>query len=377
MTTEKLVRRMLTEAVAAEPEPAHAPFERVVRRRRRRSLRAAVVATALLLTAAVAVAGVHGLGTKPTLPAAPSVPPGWKLFQNPTYNLQFRYPPDWVVSGRGGFVIAPRKLSPTGSGPSTIAAPGPLFISLGLSTDYYQFVIQNGTQVTPGRLAGGRAFIRFTDTDSGAHVIDYEIDWGRSCLGRQDCGSHSVAAQIQATDPALLDRYGPTAQRIIGTLAPMHPTQASTGDPARPACRQDQWRPVFASRSRVAFDRPRWVIGASIQYLHGPACHLRTDLRLTVERSDGTAVAVPGTPSPLALEADLPEDGGTAGDIMRTATMRYWGWDNWCAQPLPQARVRITANGGVSTTRPLPPRSIQDPRFPCRPNAPWRILPLP
>jgi hypothetical protein len=374
MTTEELVRRMLTEAVAAEPEPAHAPFEQVVRRRRQRSPRVAVVATALLLTAAVAVAGIRGLGAKPTLPAAP---PGWKLFQSPAYNLQFRYPPDWVVSGRGGFTIAPHKLSPTGSRPPTIAAPGPMFISLGLSPDYYQFVIQNGTQVTPGKLAGGRSFIRWTATVSGTHIIDYEIDWGRFCLGRQNCGSHSVSAQIQATDRALLDRYGPIAQRIIDTLAPMRPTQASTGDPARPACRRDQWRPVFASRSRVAFDRPRWVIGASIQYLHGPACHLQTNLRLTVERSDGTRVAVAGTPSPLTLEADLPEDGGTAGDIMRTATMRYWGWDNWCAQPLPQARVRITANGGVSTTRPLPPHSIQDLRFPCRPNAPWKILPLP
>ena len=111
--------------------------------------------------------------------------------------------------------------------------------------------------MTPGRLAGGRAFIRWTGTVLGAHVIAYEIDWGRFCLGRQDCGSHSVSTQIQATDPAMLDRYGPTAQRIIGTLAPMHPTQASTGDPARPAGRGDQWRPVFASRSRVAFDRPR------------------------------------------------------------------------------------------------------------------------
>jgi hypothetical protein len=57
--------------------------------------------------------------------------------------------------------------------------------------------------------------------------------------------------------------------------------------------------------------------------------------------------------------------------------MRYWGWDNWCARALPQGRLRITANGGVSTTRPIPPGSIQDPRFPCQPSAPWKILPLP
>jgi hypothetical protein len=381
MTLEEQVQRMLTEAVAAEPEPAQAPLERVARRRRRRPLRAAVVAMALLLVAAVAVVGVRGLGDKPTPPATPSVPPGppgWKLFENRTYNLQFRYPSDWVVSERGGFVIAPRSLSPSGSQPSTAGGPpGPFFVSVGLSIDYYQFVIQNGTQVTPGKLPGGRAYVRFTGTTATVHYISYEIDWGRSCLGPKDCGSHSLAAQLQATDPALLDRYGPIARRIVATLAPLHPTQPSTGDPTRPACRQDQWRPVFSSRSRLAFDRPRWVIGASIQYLQGPACHLRTSLRLTVERADGSPIAVPGTPSPTTVEADLPEDGGTAADVMRTATMRYWGWDNWCAQPLPQAQVRIAADTGAATTRPLPPRSLEDPRFPCRANAPWKVRPLP
>ncbi len=382
MTIEERVRRMLTEAVTVEPAPSGAPFEQAVRRRRRRPLRAAVVAMALLLTATVVVAGVRALGTKPTLPVAPpvapAVPPDWKTFQNRTYNVQFRYPPDWVVEQQGGFVIVPRELSPNSSKPSNVGPSGPFAITVGFSTDYYLFVIQNGTQVTPGSLLGGRAFIRWTDVVSGARFINYNIDWGRYCLGVGPyCGSHSVRAAIQATSRALLDRYGPVAERIVGTFAPMRPTQASTGDPTRPACRQDQWRPVFASRSKLAFDRPRWVIGGDIQYLQGPACHLRATLRLTVERADGTAVAVPGTPSALTVEADLPEDGGAAGDVMRTATMRLWGWDNWCKQPLPQARVRVTTDSDASTTRPLPPRSIQDPRFPCQPNAPWKIVPLP
>jgi hypothetical protein len=374
MTLEEQVRRMLGEAVAAEPQPARPPLDRVLRRRRRRPLRAAVVATALLLVAAVAVVGIRGLGDKPALPSTPSTPsvppgpPGWKLFQNRAYNLQFHYPPDWVVSERGGFVVAPRSLG---------GQAGPFFLSVGLSLDYYQFVIQNGTEVTPGTLPGGRAFIRFDNTTPGARDVAYQIDWGRSCLGPQECGSHTIVANIRATDPALLDRYGPIARRIVATLTPLHPTQPSTGDPTRPACRQDQWRPVFSSRSRLAFDRPRWVVGASIQYLHGPACHLRTSLRLTVERADGRPVAVPGTPSPLTVEADLPEDGGTAADVMRTGTMRFWGWDNWCAQPVPQARVRITADTGASATRPLPPRSLENPAFPCRPDAPWKVRPLP
>jgi hypothetical protein len=100
-------------------------------------------------------------------------------------------------------------------------------------------------------------------------------------------------------------------------------------------------------------------------------------LRLTVERADGTPLTVPGTPSPFAVEADLPEGAGTGGDFLRTATMWFWRWDNWCRQPLPGVRVRVTADGGASTTRALPPPSTQDRRFPCRPGAPWRITPLP
>jgi hypothetical protein len=378
MTIEERVRRMLTEAVAAEPAPIGAPFEQALRRRQRRPLRAAVVAMALALTAAGLVAGIRAVGIKPALPVAPTVPPDWKTFQNPTDNVQFRYPPDWVVARESGLVIGPRELNPSSSKPATVGPAGPFAITVGPSLDYYLFVIQNGTQVTRGKLPGGRAFIRYTEVASGAPSIDYFIDWGRYCLGvGRNCGSHSVRATIQATNQTLLGRYGPVAERIVGTFTPLHATQASTGDPTRPACRQDQWRPEFASRSKLAFDRPQWVIGADVRFLRGPACHLRATLRLTVERTDGTAVAVPGTPSTLTVEADLPEDGAATGDVMRGATMRFWGWDNWCKQPLPQARVRVTTDSGASTTRSLPPRSIQDPRFPCQPNTPWKIVPLP
>ena len=381
MTFEEQVRRMFAEAVAVQPAPSVAPFEGTVRRQRRRRLRvAAAIATALLLAAAVAVAGIGELGSRPALPpvapAVPAVPAGWKTFQSSAYNLRFAYPPDWVVGEQGGFVVVPRGLAgPGGAKPSPAE---PFTLALALSTDHYLFVIQNGAQVTPGRLAGGRAFIRWSEVSSGVRATNYNIDWGRDCIGgARYCGSHSITAAFQAANRALLDRYGPTAERIIGTLAPIRPTLASTGDPARPACRPDQWRPVFASRSKSALDRPRWVIAGDVEYLQGPACHLQLTLRLTVERADGTAIAVPGTPSQLTVTADLPEDGGSSRQFMRTATMWFWGWDNWCRQPLPQARVRVTADGGASTTRPLPSRLIQDPHAPCRACAPWTIAPLP
>jgi hypothetical protein len=379
MTIEERVRRMLAEAVAAEPAPSGAPFDRAVRRRRQRSLRAAVVAVALLLAATAVVTGVHALTTKPgavpTVP--PAVPTGWKTFQNVGfYNLKFRYPPDWSVEGRGGFVIAPGQFA---RADSSSPVPGPFAVEVGLGPQYYLFVVQNGARVTRGRLPDGRAFIRWTSTQAGARTVNYTIDWGQYCLSSgHDCGAKSINASIQATSQALLDRYSQVAEQIVRTFQPARPTAASTGDRNRPACRPDQWRPVFSSENKVTLDGPGgWVISGDIRYLQGPACHLRTTLRLTVEQADGTPVAVPGTPSPFAVEADLPENGGVAGDVPRGATMWFWRWDNWCRQPQPTVRVRVTADSGVTTTRPLPPRSIQDPRFPCHPNAPWRIVPLP
>jgi hypothetical protein len=380
MTMEERVRRMLAEAVAAEPAPSGAPFERVVRRGRRRPLRIAATATALLLAAAVAVTGVRALGSKPALPAAPpagpAVPPSWKTFQSAPYNLTFRYPPDWVVQGHGGFVIAPRRYaSPDRSNPTV----GPFGIGVGLGGQYYLFVVQNGARVTQGRLPDGRAFIRSTLAQAGLHGVVYMIDWGQFCLApRNDCGAMSMTASIQATSKALLDRYGQVAEQIVRTFRPARPTAPSTGDPTRPACRTEQWRPVLSSENKVTLDGPAgWVIAGDVRYLQGPPCHLRTTLRLTVEHADGSPLAVPGTPSPFTVEADLPENGHVAGDVPRYATMWFWVWDNWCRQPLPDARVRVTADSGASTIRRLPPRSIQNPRFPCRPNAPWKVAPLP
>ena len=381
MTIEERVRRMLAEAVATEPAPSGAPFERALRRGRRRPLRAVAVAMVLLLAAAVAVTGVRALGSKPVLPTAPpvvpAVPPGWETFQSAgPYNLTFRYPPDWVVQGRGGFVIVPRQLaSAHGSNPTG----APFGIAVGLGPEYYLFVVQNGVRVTRGSLPGGRAFIRWTSAEAGVRLVDYNMDWGQYCFSTgQDCGSKSINAAIQADSKALLDRYGQVAEQIVRTFQPVRPTAVSTGDRARPACRPDQWRPVLSSENKATLDGPGgWVISGDIRYLQGPACHLRTTLRLTIEHADGTPVAVPGTPSPFTVEADLPENGGVAGDVPRLATMWFWVWDNWCRQPLPAARVRVTADSGESTTRPLPPRSIQDPHFPCQPNAPWKVVPLP
>ncbi len=119
------------------------------------------------------------------------------------------------------------------------------------------------------------------------------------------------------------------------------------------------------------------MIAGDIRYLQGPPCHLRTTLRLTVEHADGTAAGGAGHAVTVHSRGRPARERPRGRDVPRYATMWFWVWDNWCRQPLPDAHVRVTALGGASTTRRLPPRSIQDPRFPCWPSAPWKVAPLP
>jgi hypothetical protein len=371
MTIEERVRQMLAEAVATEPAPTGAPLERAMRRRRRRPLRVAAVATVLVLCAAVALVGVRALVTRPApLPSVPpAVPLDWKSFQSDGLNLKFRYPPDWVAQSKGNITVVPPR--PAGSGTP------PLTISVALSPEYYLFIVKNGTHVTRGTAPSGRAFIRFTDAHGATGTAVSMVDLGNFCLGNgQLCGAKTGTVSLTASSQALLDRYQRVAEQIAGTLEPARASAPSTGDPARPACRPDQWRPEFASELQSAADSPGGlVIWGDLRYLQGPACHLRTTVHLTVERADGTPVVVPGAPASFTVEADLPE-GSVKIDLPRGATLWFFEWDNWCRQPLPGARVRLTAGGG-SATRALPPRSIQSRDFPCRPGAPWSIRALP
>jgi hypothetical protein len=372
MTIEERVRQMLAEAVATEPAPSGAPFERAMRRRRQRPLRVAAVAMALVLCAAVGLVGVRALVTRPEpLPSVPpAVPTDWKAFQSDGLNLKFRYPPDWVVQSRGSITVVPPR--PAGS------ATPPVTISVSLSPEYYLFIVKNGTRVVRGTAPSGRALIRIADAQGATRTAQSMVDLGDFCLGNgQLCGAKTGTVSLSAPSQAVLDRYEQVAEQIAGTLEPARASAPSRGDPARPACRPDQWRPEFASEMESAADSPGGlVIWGDLRYLQGPACHLRTTLHLTVERADGTPIAVPGEPASFTVEADLPE-GSVETDLPRGATLWFFEWDNWCRQPLPGARVRVTADGGGSATRELPPRSIQRRDFPCRPGAPWNIRALP
>ena len=127
----------------------------------------------------------------------------------------------------------------------------------------------------------------------------------------------------------------------------------------------------------------RYVLEGGIESLGGPPCHLRVELRLEVEKPAGRALALPGNPSTITVEGDLPEDaqkgGPNSSSVQGTPLNWYWAWQEWCNTGLPQATLRITAETGASITVPGPPLADppEEPETGCqdrgRPSsiAPW------
>jgi hypothetical protein len=356
MSIEDRVRRVLAEAVATEPPPERSPFEEVTRRRRRRPLVAATAALALLLVAAVAFTGIRVREERPVRPTPTIVPPDWKQFRD--QNLSFRYPPDWVVrtdlpAFKAGLVIIPAELRDRRV---TQSRQVPFVVGLWGGEGYYR--VATAEQTSTGRLPNGRAYTEWTSVLDGRRYHMYSIDVGRVCTARSpqaDCRAHSISVTLAADTAALMDRYRQVAMAIVGTLAPVGATRPSAGDRARPPCRPDQWG--LARSPDWSFQGRSWTIEGQVRYpANGPACHLRATLRVTVQRPDGTPMAVPGTPGLITIEGDLPEDRApnnystSYSDVTTPLTWR-WAWQNWCRQPLGQTRVRVEAVGtGKSAT---------------------------
>jgi hypothetical protein len=386
MSIEDRVRRVLNEAVATEPPPERSPFEEVTRRRRRRPLVAATVALAILLVAAVAFTGIRVREERPVMPTPTIVPPDWKEFRDQEANLSFRYPPDWVVrtdlASAAYLVIVPAEFRDRRVTKST-ELPFVVGINGGVVEGYYR--IAAGEQTSTGRLPNGRAYTEWASVVNGRRLDDYSIDMGRVCAPRtsqRDCRARSASATLAADTTALMDRYRQVAMTIVGTLAPLSATKPSAGDRTRPPCRPDQWG--LAPSPIWSFQGRSWTIEGQVRYpADGPACHLRVTVRVTVQRPDGTPMAVPGTPAPITVEGDLPEDRAPNGysnsyaDVTTPLTWR-WAWQNWCRQPLGQTRVRIEAVGTGKSASELAP--LRDDYDNCRGigrDAPWGISPWP
>jgi hypothetical protein len=405
VSIEDRVRRVLSivRIIAMEPRSARAS-DRVLHRRR--LVGATVV---LLLFAGVVMAiSARDRNQRAATPLTTFGSSGWKQFRDPSRNLSFSYPSEWVVKSDHE---SPELLSVFPSEYAKLAIPPeladrplanllPFVLTIEISQSYY--IGQADAKLSQGRLSHGQPYVQFTT----AAVISppqvqppaqrwyetYSVDWGRSCMSfqgapRSDCGVHSITATIAAGRAALWDRYRPVAATIVQALTPLRATKPSFGDRTRPSCRPSQWRLVPEQGWSFIPPSRSWLIqGTVLSRGTGPACHLRATLKVSVEHSDGTLLRVPGTPARITIEGDLPEDTkSTSPDdsfAPPTPLTWRWSWSNWCSRPPGRSRIRITGPDGQSATKQLPPLQdyISQGDNPCRgvnQNAPWRISPWP
>jgi hypothetical protein len=392
MTIEDRVRRVLTDAVATEPPPRRAPLDAARRRRRRRPALAGAVAVVLVLAAVVGLVAVRS-SQRPLPSTDPTA--GWKVFSDTARNLRFRYPPGWVVRERqpGWWRIAPPDQA-TGM----LKDQPPFAVGIRAHATGYYLGEQTGADLTRGRLAGGQAYV--VADESGEIEVppgekapklsrqrNWTIDWGRACTGgaRPGCRTQVVRAGMSAYphDSPLWDRHLAVGQAIVESIAPVTQVPPSSGDRTRPACRPDQWSLFHPGGWSYQDLAQRYVLEGGFKFLRGPPCHLALALRLDVEKPAGHPLRLPGNPSRITVEGDLPEDqdpsSATATVYQGSPLTWIWTWQEWCNKGLPQASLRITADTGATIAVPGPPLADppDEPDTGCRDRgrrssiAPW------
>jgi hypothetical protein len=394
MTLKDRLRGRPAGAVAGIQPPAPAPYGQP-RRLRSRLLVLAAAALALVLAAAVVVAAANKRRIPSAGPTTPGMSSGSAEFRDPSRNLRFSYPPDWVVKPHPQIPNMLLAIPPTFAG-QPLDDWLPFVLAIQPNARHYLGAVQ--AEVSKGRLRGRRPYVRVANDAvvSPPQVQPpvrrwydtYYIDWGRYCASfppapEQDCGAHSVTATLAAASESLLDRYRPMAAAIVQGLAPDRATGPSYGDRQRPPCRPDQWRLAPEYGWSFINESHSWLIrGAALSRGQGPPCHLRATIELVAERSDGTALPLPRAPAPITIEGDLPEDTSgirpTDSLIPPTPLTWHWAWRNWCRQPLAGVRVRVTGPDGQTASKQPPPlRDYMDEgRNPCKgvgSSDPWTI----
>jgi hypothetical protein len=363
MTIEDRVRRVLTDAVATEPPPRAAPLP-PVRRRRRGPVLTGAVALLLVLAAVVGLAAVRG--RPQSLPT--TVPTtGWKTYTDAADNLRFRYPPDWRAE-----LLAPERLpGVVGLVPPELAGASARkrhLVIVDIGRRYWIGEDWFGT-TSLGRLPGGQSYLRSTAAPSGQYrSTTWSVDWGRPCqTGDQRCVPWGVRVSLATDDPGLYDRYRRVAETLVTTLEALRPVAPSTGDRSLPACRAGQWRLLWPGEYAGARGNQGIAVQGGVVYLGGPRCHLRTTVRMTVEDAAGRPLPVAGNPASMALELDLPVDSfrrisGSWGTI---GVMPMWRfiWEEWCDAGLPEATLRVSADGAAGIAVPGLDPAAKPPRF--------------
>jgi hypothetical protein len=377
------------ERLAAEAtKDATAPEVAVIMRRARRwralsgPVLAGTVALVLVLAAVVGLAAVRGQDRLPTGPPATTAAPattistaGWPAYVDRTHNLRLRYPPGWKLRpGPGGNELVPPEYAASKPGRAKYAVTVAAFPGFYLS-------MYDWRAGTTGRLPGGQAYLHvlgYPDLPSGEdppaspatapgrRFAVYVVDWGRFCSTgpKRFCGAHAVRVTVGDANARAFERYRATLDAIVRSATPLRPAPPSTDDLGRPACRPDQWRLVSPHGLGGLANPQRIFFSGLVRYQGGPACYLRLQLQMTVER-DGRPLPVAGSPATATVRGLLPDD-----DQRRLAQLRVvdtplmWEFavDEWCNRDLAGAALRVTAEGGREAKTALPGSS----RLPTR-----------
>ena len=382
------------ERLAAEAtKHAKAPDVGVIVRRggRRRALSgpvlAGTVALVLVLAAVVALAAVRGQGQPPVGPPAITAAPtstistaGWRAYVDKAHNLRLRYPPGWKVRpGPGGVELVPPEYAASKPGWAKYAVTVAAFPGFYLS--------EGSPPATRGRLPGGQAYVHtvgYPDlppwedppaspaTARGRRSAGYRIDWGRFCSTgpKRFCGAHMVRVTVSDANARAFERYRATLDAIVRSATALRPVPPSTDDLGRPACRPDQWRLASPYGLGGSANPQRIFFSGIVRYRGGPACHLRLELRMTVER-DGRPLPVAGSPATATVQGLLPDDDPHRLNklgVHSTPLMWEFGVAELCNHDLAGATLRVTAEGGRELTRPLPgaSRPSAAPQQDCR-----------
>jgi hypothetical protein len=224
---------------------------------------------------------------------------------------------------------------------------------------------------TRGRLPGGQAYahrIGYPDlapgedppappaTAPGRRFGVYMVDLGRFCSTGSEpfCGAHALRVAVYDANARAFDRYRGHLDAIVRSVSHLRAAPSTTDDAGRPACGPEQWRLVGSPG--LAGGGQRIAFSGVLRYRGGPACHMRLELRMTVER-DGQALPVAGSPATATVAGLLPEDDQRRLNrlgVHDTPLMWSLAVDEWCNRELAGASLRVTAPGGRSLEAALP-----------------------
>jgi hypothetical protein len=385
MTMEDRVRRVLTEAVADEPPLRGAPLDHALGRRRPHLALAGAAALLLVLALLAAVAVVRGSGQPAVAPPATTSAPtttittaGWPAYVDRADNLRLRYPPGWKVRpGPLGDELVPPEYASSRPGRAKYAVTILAFPGFYLSGYDWR-------GATRGQLPGGQPYAHRIDypdlvpgedppappaTAPGRRFAVYMVDLGRFCSTgpKPFCGAHALRVAVYDANARAFDRYRGQLDAIVRSLSRLRPATSTTDDAGRPACRPEQWR-LAGSRGLSGIGQ-RIAFSGVVRYRGGPACHLRLELRMTVER-DGRLVPVAGNPAVATVVGLLPEDDPRRLNrlgVHDTPLMWSLAVDEWCNQELAGASLRATAPGSRTLEAALPDRGdLPDEPGSCR-----------